>query len=95
MKGLIVFNEIYFSAHVRTGSGISFDGCDNTSFFKSEDNLRLELISSTRAHSQPLTCLDCQGGRVFTGSHDHLLRVFRLGKYQVMYVFSFIAYVCF
>ena len=71
----------FISDHVRTGSGVSFDGCDNTSFFKSEDDLRLELISSTRAHHQPLTCLDCQGGRVLTGSHDHTLRVFRLGKF--------------
>jgi hypothetical protein len=80
----------FISDHVRTGSGVSFDGCDNTSFFKSEDDLRLELISSTRAHHQPLTCLDCQGGRVLTGSHDHTLRVFRLGKFWAKIVHVYI-----
>lgn len=66
--------HVSFSDHVRTGSGVMPDN----DLFLTEDELHLEWLYSGRAHPQPLTCLDCQGSHVLTGSHDHTLRVFRL-----------------
>ena len=70
--------------HLRTGSGVSLDGCEIPQY-TTNDNIRLEWVYSTRAHPQPLTCLDCQGGRILTGSHDHTLRVFRLEDHLAVY----------
>lgn len=40
--------------------------------------MRCLKIVVTKAHQQPITCLDSEGGRVLTGSQDHTLKVFRL-----------------
>ena len=61
--------ELLFSDHVRSSSGVSLNGCENFVKYSSEDDLKLEWLNSVRAHPQPLTCLDCQGGRILTGSH--------------------------
>ena len=59
----------FFTDHVRSSSGVSLSGCENFFKYSSEDDLKLEWINAVRAHPQPLTCLDCQGGRILTGSH--------------------------
>ena len=56
----------FLTDHVRTGSGVSLDGCEITQY-SSNDSIRMEWKYTARAHSQPLTSLDCQGGRILTG----------------------------
>ncbi len=34
-----------------------------------DKKLQIQWLFSVRAHPQPLTCLDAQGGRILTGSH--------------------------
>lgn len=40
--------------------------------------MRCLKIISKKAHQQPVTCLESEGGRVVSGSKDHSLKVFRL-----------------
>ena len=48
------------------------NSCENFFKYSSEDDLKLEWKNAIRAHPQPLTSLDCQGGRILTGSHVSL-----------------------
>jgi hypothetical protein len=41
----------------------------------SDEDLRCIQLKTTRAHQQPITVLDSEGGRVLTGSKDHTLKV--------------------
>jgi hypothetical protein len=41
----------------------------------SDEDLRCIRLITTRAHQQPITVLDSEGGRVLTGSKDHTLKV--------------------
>ena len=71
----ILFKNVIlcFTDHVRTGSGVSLDGCEIT-HYSSNDSIRLEWKYTARAHPQPLTCLDCQSGRILTGSHVSIFK---------------------
>ncbi|KAK2584484.1 hypothetical protein KPH14_006859 [Odynerus spinipes] len=73
----------YRRTHVRTGSAGSPMDINNT--MQSEEDLRCMKIGSHRAHQQAITVLDCEGGRVLTGSQDHTLKVFRLEDQLPLY----------
>jgi WD40 repeat protein len=73
------FTCAYRRTHVRTGSVGSVPDYSNL-ILKDEDNeeFRCLKVFSLKAHQQPIICLDCEGGRILTGSQDHTLKVFRL-----------------
>ncbi|KAJ4442079.1 hypothetical protein ANN_11945 [Periplaneta americana] len=76
----------YRRTHVRSGSTGSI--VDWESINKGEDSdedLRCIRLNTTRAHQQPITVLDSEGGRVLTGSKDHTLKVFRLEDQLPLY----------
>ncbi|XP_046420988.1 sterol regulatory element-binding protein cleavage-activating protein isoform X1 [Neodiprion fabricii] len=73
----------YRRTHNRTRSAGSPMDMDN--FIPTEDNLRCMKIGSHRAHQQPITVLDSEGGRVLTGSQDHTLKVYRLEDQLPLY----------
>lgn len=62
----------WFPAHVRTGSAGSLDLESSTSC---DEDMRCIRLNTTKAHQQPITVLDTEGGRVLTGSQDHTLKV--------------------
>jgi hypothetical protein len=65
-----------FAAHVRSGSTGSIVDWDNMKGREgSDEDLRCIQLNTTRAHQQPITVLDSEGGRVLTGSKDHTLKV--------------------
>ncbi|XP_060518686.1 sterol regulatory element-binding protein cleavage-activating protein isoform X2 [Cylas formicarius] len=76
------FSCAYRRTHVRTGSMGSMPERDVQ--LTSED-LRCNKIASVRAHQQSITCLDCEGGRILTGSQDHTLKVHRLENADILY----------
>ncbi|KAI4480537.1 hypothetical protein M0804_010090 [Polistes exclamans] len=67
----------YRRTHVRTGSAGSPMDINNI--------IRCVKICSHRAHQQAITVLDCEGGRVLTGSQDHTLKVYRLEDQLALY----------
>ncbi|KAI4501299.1 hypothetical protein M0802_003672 [Mischocyttarus mexicanus] len=67
----------YRRTHVRTGSAGSPMDINNI--------IRCVKIGSHRAHQQVITVLDCEGGRVLTGSQDHTLKVYRLEDQLPLY----------
>lgn len=42
---------------------------------KWEAILHVTLVTSVKAHQQPIICLKCEGGRVISASQDHSLKV--------------------
>lgn len=70
------FTSAYRRTHIRTGSAGSI--AEMKMIQTDHEDLRCVRVLSTRAHQQPITCLDCEGGNVVTGSADHTLKVFRL-----------------
>ncbi|XP_026284817.1 sterol regulatory element-binding protein cleavage-activating protein isoform X1 [Frankliniella occidentalis] len=74
----------YRRTHVRSGSAGSLDWDAMVSRGEEED-IRCVRLHSTRAHQQPITVLQTEGGRVLTGSQDHTLKVFRLEDYLPLY----------
>lgn len=40
---------------------------------------------TVRAHQQPINCVDCEGGRIVTGSQDHTLKVYRVENGDLLY----------
>nr|XP_018911050.1 PREDICTED: sterol regulatory element-binding protein cleavage-activating protein [Bemisia tabaci]XP_018911059.1 PREDICTED: sterol regulatory element-binding protein cleavage-activating protein [Bemisia tabaci] len=66
--------------HVRTSSFGSM--CDG---FSESAEIRCVRINSTKAHHQPITVMQSEGGRVVTGSQDHALKVFRLEDQITLY----------
>ncbi|RZC39326.1 sterol regulatory element-binding protein cleavage-activating protein [Asbolus verrucosus] len=74
------FSCAYRRTHVRTGSAGSVP--DHTNLITQDENadedFRCLKVNSLKAHQQPIICLDCEGGRILTGSQDHTLKVFRL-----------------
>ncbi|XP_034230725.1 sterol regulatory element-binding protein cleavage-activating protein isoform X1 [Thrips palmi] len=74
----------YRRTHVRSGSTGSLDWDAMVSRGEEED-IRCVRLHSTRAHQQPITVLQTEGGRVLTGSQDHTLKVFRLEDHLPLY----------
>lgn len=70
------FTSAYRRTHIRTSSAGSI--AEMKVIQTDNEDLRCVRVLSTRAHQQPITCLDCEGGNVVTGSADHTLKVFRL-----------------
>ncbi|KAL1513489.1 hypothetical protein ABEB36_002893 [Hypothenemus hampei] len=78
------FTCAYRRTHIRTGSmGSSLTERDTSQQF-SED-LRCVKMLNAKAHQQPITCLDCEGGRIITGSQDHTLKVHRVENGELLY----------
>jgi len=46
--------------------------------FSVETEIRCVWLASDKAHQQPITCLDCEGGKILTGGQDHCLKVSNL-----------------
>lgn len=40
-----------------------------------EQEIRCNWLMTQKAHQQPITCLECEGDRILTGSQDHTLKV--------------------
>lgn len=74
----------YRRTHVRSGSAGSLDWDAMVSRGEEED-IRCVRLYSTRAHQQPITVLQTEGGRVLTGSQDHTLKVYRLEDHLPLY----------
>ncbi|KAJ8916296.1 hypothetical protein NQ315_016437 [Exocentrus adspersus] len=79
------FTCAYKRTHVRTGSLGSVSDREMQNQTDYEEDLRCIKVFSTKAHQQPVMCLDCEGGRVLTGSQDHTLKVFRLEDGSPLY----------
>jgi hypothetical protein len=61
---------------VRSGSTGSILDWDSIMTHECNDeDLRCIRLNTTKAHQQPITVLDSEGGRVLTGSKDHTLKV--------------------
>lgn len=73
------FTSAYRRTHARTSSAGSIS--DYKDFVNQQDDCKEDMrclkVTSKKAHQQPITCLDAEGGRVLTGSQDHTLKVFR------------------
>ncbi|KAB0798454.1 hypothetical protein PPYR_09447 [Photinus pyralis] len=78
------FTCAYRRTHVRTSSAGCIDYKDMQCYEGTED-IRCTKVLTTKAHQQPITCLDAEGGSVLTGSQDHTLRVFRLENGNPLY----------
>jgi len=50
-------------------------GESRTSMFSLDADIRCNWLTTLKAHQQPITCLDSEGGRILTGSQDHCLKV--------------------
>jgi len=75
-SGLIHIHSAWFVAHMRSGStGSIVDWESIVNHEDSDEDLRCIQLNTTRAHQQPITVLDSEGGRVLTGSKDHTLKV--------------------
>ncbi|KAG8338713.1 hypothetical protein J6590_000392 [Homalodisca vitripennis] len=62
--------------HVRSNSA---DSVPEWSFVDAaSEDFKCVCLSTARAHQQPITVLDSEGGRVVTGSQDHTLKVYGL-----------------
>ncbi|GLH11360.1 F-box/WD repeat-containing protein 7 [Gryllus bimaculatus] len=76
----------YRRTHVRTNSaGALSDWNSWAAQHGVEQDIRCIHLNTTRAHQQPITVLDSEGGRVLTGSQDHTLKVFRLEDQLPLY----------
>ncbi|KDR22117.1 Sterol regulatory element-binding protein cleavage-activating protein [Zootermopsis nevadensis] len=76
----------YRRTHVRSGSTGSIMDWNTIRDRKgSDEDLRCIQLKTVRAHQQPITVLDSEGGRVLTGSKDHTLKVFRLEDQLPLY----------
>nr|CAI5846666.1 unnamed protein product [Callosobruchus analis] len=86
------FTCAYRRMHVRTGSAGSIaesigmqPAMSSSNVANLSEILRCLKIHTTLAHQQPITCLDCEGGRVLTGGQDHVVKAFRLDDGQPIY----------
>lgn len=79
------FTCAYRRTHVRTGSFGSLS--DHKNMFNQNDNDEMKCLKvlSIRAHQQPITCLECEGSKVVTGSQDHTLKVFKMDDGTPLY----------
>ncbi|XP_050301883.1 sterol regulatory element-binding protein cleavage-activating protein [Anthonomus grandis grandis] len=77
------FSNAYRRTHIRTGSmGSEREIKGQTD---QEEDLRCIKLITVKAHPQPITCLDCEGGRIVTGSQDHTLKVYRVETADLLY----------
>ncbi|KAJ8926743.1 hypothetical protein NQ314_020860 [Rhamnusium bicolor] len=79
------FTCAYRRTHVRTGSVGSISERNFSNQTDCDEDLRCIKILSVKAHQQPVTCLDCEGGRILSGSQDHTLKVFKLDDGTPLY----------
>ncbi|GLV41628.1 SREBP cleavage activating protein [Carabus blaptoides fortunei] len=80
------FTSAYRRTHVRTGStGSIIDNRDYTTYEDNFEDLRCIRLNTTKAHQQPITAIDSEGGRVLSGSQDHTLKVYRLEDASPLY----------
>nr|XP_023029446.1 sterol regulatory element-binding protein cleavage-activating protein-like [Leptinotarsa decemlineata] len=79
------FTCAYRRMHVRTASAGSITDHDLPIQTDSEEDLRCIKLQTIKAHQQPITCLDCEGSKILTGSQDHTLKVFRLDDGSPLY----------
>ncbi|XP_018321983.1 sterol regulatory element-binding protein cleavage-activating protein [Agrilus planipennis] len=80
------FTSAYRRTHTRTASAGSLSEIKNATLQdESLEEMVCLKVMSLKAHQQPITCLDSEGGRVVTGSQDHTLKVFRLDNGSALY----------
>ncbi|KAF5297711.1 hypothetical protein FQA39_LY12042 [Lamprigera yunnana] len=80
------FTCAYRRTHMRTSStGSLTDYEDIIRQHEDAEDIRCTKIVVVKAHQQPITCFDSEGGRVLTGSQDHCLKVFRLQNGTPLY----------
>ncbi|ODM95859.1 Sterol regulatory element-binding protein cleavage-activating protein [Orchesella cincta] len=53
--------------------------------YSHDSGIRCVWLATLKAHQQPIVCLDCEGGRLLTGSQDHTIKVFRLEDHTPLY----------
>lgn len=74
-----IFNWLRFNiiaGHNEDGNPFSSDYKRTATFtIDVENEIRCVWLTTQKAHSQPITCLECEGGRMITGSQDHTLKV--------------------
>lgn len=58
-----------------TGDGFAEHERFSTYSLEMESEIRCVWLTTQKAHQQPITCLECEGGRILTGSQDHTLKV--------------------
>lgn len=76
----------YRRTHVRTNSAGALSDWETWASQHGEDeDIRCVRLITLKAHQQPITVLDSEGGRVLTGSQDHTLKVFRLEDQLPLY----------
>lgn len=74
-----IYRRTNYLPEVDTAGGGDDGGSSSvTTFAHSEDELVCHWLHSTKAHQQPITVLEVEGGKAVTGSADHTLKVFRV-----------------
>lgn len=66
-----LINEKLLLGH--TGEEVS-----RTVSYSNDGEIKCVWLTTLKAHQQPIVCLDCEGGRLLTGSQDHTIKVSRL-----------------
>ncbi|ENN74406.1 hypothetical protein YQE_08991, partial [Dendroctonus ponderosae] len=79
------FTCAYRRTHIRTGSMGSIPERHVQNQSDPDEELRCIKVLSVKAHQQPITCLDCEGGRIVSGSQDHTLKVYRVENGDRLY----------
>ncbi|CAH0556664.1 unnamed protein product [Brassicogethes aeneus] len=79
------FTCAYRRTHIRTGSMGSISDRDLNGQHHTDEDFRCLKLATIKSHQQPITCLDCEGGRILSGSQDHTLKVHRLDDGNPMY----------
>ncbi|XP_044750724.1 sterol regulatory element-binding protein cleavage-activating protein isoform X2 [Coccinella septempunctata] len=78
------FTVAYRRTHIRTGSHGSMPDHSKTEQ-SAQDELRCVKLVTVRAHQQPISCMECEGGSVITGSLDHTLKLSKLEDGRPVY----------
>ncbi|XP_045470595.1 sterol regulatory element-binding protein cleavage-activating protein isoform X1 [Harmonia axyridis] len=71
------FTVAYRRTHIRTGSHGSMPD-HNIGEQSTQDELQCVKLMTVRAHQQPISCMECEGGSILTGSLDHTLKLSKL-----------------
>ncbi|KAK9879461.1 hypothetical protein WA026_006532 [Henosepilachna vigintioctopunctata] len=79
------FTVAYRRTHIRTGSHGSMPDQHSLNYEATLDELRCIKLLSLKAHQQPISCLECEGNRVLTGSLDHTVKLSKIEDGRQLY----------